>query len=133
MRRALRGAHTRRVETSQAADRRRRADAVLWAAGVAWVGALAALPAALLLDVLGTVLVAFLAVLDPDVADADPTGWVLTVALTAMGTCLVTAVGAARVLVTTPGSSAPPWLVGTLSGLLGWAAGAGVGWLALRG
>jgi hypothetical protein len=55
----------------------------------------------------------------------------LTVAVAAMVSCLATALGAAWVLATTPGSKAPPWLVGTVSGVLGWAVGIGVGWLAL--
>ena len=39
--------------------------------------------------------------------------------------------GSAWVLATTPGSAAPPWLVGSASGVLGWAVGAGVGWVVL--
>jgi hypothetical protein len=119
------------VETTTAAERRRRADTMLWAAGVAWVGALAAIPAALLLDAAFTVVLAFGSIFVPASAEADPTGWVLTVAVTAMASCLATALGSAWVLATTPGSKAPPWLAGSLSGVLGWAVGAGVGWLVL--
>jgi hypothetical protein len=122
---------TTTVATTTAADRRRRADAMLWAAGVAWVGALAAIPAALLLDAAFEVVLAFGSIFVPAAAEADPTEWMLTVAVAAMVSCLATALGAAWVLATTPGSKAPPWLVGTLSGVLGWAVGIGVGWLAL--
>jgi hypothetical protein len=104
---------------------------MLWAAGVAWLGALAAVPLALVLDVAFELILAFAAVFVPDTAGVDLSGWVLTVALTAMATCLLTALGSAWVLATTPGSHAPPWLVGSLSGVLGWAVGIGVGWLAL--
>ncbi len=123
--------HTAGVETTAAAERRRRADAMLWAAGVAWLGALAAVPAALVLDMAFELILAISAIFIPDAGGADLSGWVLTVALTAMATCLLTALGSAWVLATTPGSQAPPWLVGSLSGVLGWAVGGGVGWLAL--
>lgn len=104
---------------------------MLWAAGVAWVGALAVVPAALVVDAGLRFVLAFSAVFAPGLEGADLSGWILTVALSAMASCLVTALGSAWVLATTPGSQAPPWLVGTLSGVLGWAVGAGVGWLAL--
>jgi hypothetical protein len=108
-------------------------DAMLWAAGVAWVGALVAVPVALLLDAALTALLAFMSIFSPTVAEAeaDATGWVVTVAVAAMASCLVTALGSAWVLATTPGSKAPPWLVGTVSGVFGWAVGAGIGWLVL--
>jgi hypothetical protein len=104
---------------------------MLWAAGVAWVGALAAVPAALVLDMAFRFILAISAIFVRDAEGADLSGWVLTVALTAMASCLLTALGSAWVLVSTPGSQAPPWLLGSLSGLLGWGVGAGVGWLAL--
>lgn len=121
------------METTSAAERRHRADAMLWAAGVAWVGALAVVPAAFLLDAAFEVVLAFGSIFVPEAADADPTGWVVTVAVAAMASCLVTALGSAWVLATTPGSKAPSWLVGMVSGVLGWAVGAGVGWLVLGG
>ena len=109
---------------------------MLWAAGVAWVGALVAIPVALLLDAALTFVLAIGSIFSPTAAEVDPTeanptGWVLTVAVAAMVSCLATALGSAWVLATTPGSKAPPWLVGTASGLLGWAVGIGVGWLVL--
>ena len=125
------GRHTSGVETTAAVDRRRRTDAMLWAAGVAWLGALAVVPAAFLLDMALQFVLAVAAVFVPDPDSIDLSGWVLTVALAAMVSCLVTALGSAWVLATTPGSQAPPWLVGSLSGVLGWVVGAGVAWLAL--
>ena len=106
-------------------------DAMLWAAGVAWVGALVAVPVALLLDAALTFVLAIGSIFVPSAAEADPTEWVVTVAVAAMASCLVTAVGSAWVLATTPGSKARPWLVGTVSGVFGWAVGAGIGWLVL--
>ena len=131
MRRPPRGADTARVRTSSAAERRHRHDVMLWAAGVAWVGALAVVPAALFLDMGLRVVLAFSAVFSPDLASADPSGWVLALAVTAMATCLLAALGCAWVLSGARGSAAPAWLVGSGSGLLGWAAGAAVTWLAL--
>ena len=104
---------------------------MLWAAGVAWVGALVAIPVALLLDAALTFVLAIGSIFVPAAAEADPTEWVVTVAVAAMASCLATALGSAWVLATTPSSKAPPWLVGTASGLLGWAVGAGIGWLVL--
>lgn len=125
------GRHTSGVETTAAADRRRRTNAMLWAAGVAWLGALAVVPAVFMLDMAMQLVLAMAAVFVADPRSIDLSGWLLTVALTAMVSCLVTALGSAWVLATTPGSQVPPWLVGSLSGVLGWVVGAGVAWLAL--
>jgi hypothetical protein len=119
------------MERAEERERRRRVDAVTWAAVVAWVGVVAVVPAALALDAALAVLQAVVSVFVPEAAGADLTGWVLAVAVAAAGTGLVAALGSAWVLATTPGSSAPPWLVGSASGVLGWAVGAGVGWVAL--
>lgn len=104
---------------------------MLWAAGVAWVGALAVVPAAVFLDVGLQFVLAFAAVFSPGLASADASGWVLALAVTTMGTCLLAALACAWVLAGRPGSVAPAWLVGSGSGLLGWGAGAAVAWLAL--
>ena len=136
MRRPPWAADTARVRASSAAERRHRHDVMLWAAGVAWVGALAVVPAALFLDMGLRFVLAFGAVFSPDLASADPSGWVLALAVTAMATCLLAALGCAWVLsgarsAGAQESAAPAWLVGGGSGLLGWAAGAAVAWLAL--
>jgi hypothetical protein len=120
-----------RVETAAARQRRRLADALLWAAGVAWLGGLLIGVAMLLLDVGAEILFAFVDIFVPVQGTGDTSRWLLSVGATAMAMCLLSAVGSAWVLVRTPGSNAPPWLVGALCGLLGWAVGAGVVLLAL--
>jgi hypothetical protein len=119
------------METMTAAARRRRTDVVLWAAGVAWVGALAALPAAVFLDLSLQFILAVGSAFAPQAVGADPTAAVLVLALTAMATCLVSALGSAWVLATTAGPGAPAWLLGSASGVLGWLVGAGVAWVLL--
>jgi len=131
MRRRPRGADTARVQTLSAADRRHRYDAMLWAAGVAWVAVLAVVPAAVFLDVGLQFLLAFAAVFSPGLASADPSSQVLALGVTTMASCLLAALACAWVLTGRPGSVAPAWLVGGGSGLVGWGAGAAVAWLAL--
>ena len=131
MRLAPRVADTARVQTLSAAERRHRYDVMLWAAGVAWIGALAVLPAAVFLDMGLQFVLALTAIFSPELASADPSGWVLALAVTAMASCLLAALSSAWVLSGRPGSMAPAWLVGGGSGLLGWGAGAAVAWLAL--
>jgi hypothetical protein len=114
-----------------AAERRHRHDAMLWAAGVAWVGALAVLPAAFFLYLGLQFVLAFTAVFSPGLASADASSWVLVLALVVMGSCLLAAMACAWVLTGGERSAAPAWLVGSGSGLLGWGAGALVAWLAL--
>jgi hypothetical protein len=131
MRRPPSPADTARVQTLSAAERRHRYDVMLWAAGVAWLGALAVVPAAVVLDMGLQFVLVFAAVFSPGLAGADTSGWVLTLAVTTMATCLLAALACAWVLSGRPGSVAPAWLVGGGSGLLGWGAGAAVAWLAL--
>jgi hypothetical protein len=122
-----------RVETAAARERRRLSDALLWAVGVAWLGGLLIGAAMLWLDVAAEIFVAFVSIFVPVQGAGDTSGWLLSVGATAMATCLLSAVGSAWVLAQTPGSNAQPWLVGALSGVLGWAVGTGVVLLALGG
>lgn len=120
------------METMTAATRRQRADVMLWAAGVAWTGALAVLPAAFLLSLGLQVISVFAAAFSPwPGAASDPTGEIMALAMIVMGSCLVAALGCAWALSRAMSPAAPAWLVGSGSGLLGWAAGAAVAWLAL--
>ena len=121
------------METAAARERRRLADALLWAAGVAWLGGLLIGGAMLWLDVAADIFFAFVHIFVPGSGTGDTSGWLLTVGVTAMALCLLTALGSAWVLVQTPGSNAPPSLVGALSGVLGWAVGGAVVLLALGG
>ena len=122
-----------RMETAAARERRRLADALLWAAGVAWLGGLLIGVAMLWLEVATEIFFAFVHIFVPGSGTGDTSEWLLSVGATAMAMCLLSAVGSAWVLVQTPGSTAQPWLVGALSGLLGWAVGSGVVLLALGG
>ena len=121
--------------TTSATDdvqRRDARDALLWATGVSWAGVLAIGAVLMLAHLAAVILGAFLAALMPHSAERDATGWFVAVGATAMGLCLVSGVGSARVLARAPGARTQPWLLGSLCGLFGWAMGAVVLALAVR-
>ena len=120
------------METVAARERRRLADALLWAAGVAWLGGLVIGGAMLWLDVAAEIFLAVARIFVPGSGSGDTSGWLLTLGVAAMALCLLTALGSAWVLVQT-GSNAPPSLVGALSGVLGCTVGAAVVLIALGG